>query len=172
MRTLYTASQIANRVAELAADIENDLNGKPLLVLGVLKGSLIFLADLVRQLRLPLRYELIALSSYRQDTEPGELLVYGELPEPEPDEEVLIVEDIVDTGGTMARLTELLEQHYGQSARICSLLDKHTRRNHHTVVDYAGFRLEGDDFVVGYGLDHAGRYRNLPYIAALDAGEF
>ncbi len=171
MRTLYTASEIANRVAELAARIEADHNGKPLLVLGVLKGSLIFLADLVRRLRLPLRYELIALSSYRQDTEPGELLIYGELPQPEPDEEVLIVEDIVDTGGTMARLGVLLEEHYERKAKICALLDKRTRRNHHTVVDYAGFRLDSDDFVVGYGLDYDGRYRNLPYIAVLEEGE-
>jgi hypoxanthine phosphoribosyltransferase len=171
MRTLYTASEIASRVAELAAQIAADHNGKPLLVLGVLKGSLIFLADLVRRLNLPLRYELIALSSYRNNTDPGELLVYGELPQSEPGEEVLIVEDIVDTGGTMARLTELLERHYGQSAKICALLDKRTRRNHHTVVDYAGFRLDSDDFVVGYGLDYDGRYRNLPYIGVLEDDE-
>jgi hypoxanthine phosphoribosyltransferase len=171
LRVIYTAEDIARRVGELAREINADLGGGPLLVLGVLKGSIIFLADLVRRLTMPMRYEVVALSSYRDGAEPGELHFYGELPRARPDERILVVEDIVDTGRTLAELRRYLDVHYGQPVKICVLLGKLGRRRHRVDVDYTGFVLDEGTFVVGYGLDYAGHHRNLPYIAALEPGE-
>ena len=168
MRIIYSAKEIAERVDELAREISADLGDGPLLALGVLKGSIIFLADLVRRLTMPLRFEVVAISSYREGDEPGEIHFYGELPEAGPDERILVVEDIVDTGRTLSELRRFLDEHYGRQVSICVLLNKPGRRSRRVDVDYTGFVFTGDDFLVGYGLDYAGRYRNLPHIAVMD----
>jgi hypoxanthine phosphoribosyltransferase len=171
LRTLFSAEQIARRVGELAREISADLGDGPLLVLGVLKGSIIFLSDLVRRLEMPLKFEVVALSSYRDGDEPGELHFYGELPEARPDESILVVEDIVDTGRTLAELRHFLDEHYERPVRVCAFVNKPGRRRRPVEVDYTGFTYPGDGFVVGYGLDYAGRYRNLPFIALLEPGD-
>lgn len=171
MRVIYSAEEIAERVGGLAREINADLGGGLLLVLGVLKGSIIFLADLVRRLEMPLKFEVVALSSYREGDEPGELHFYGKLPEARPDERILVVEDIVDTGRTLTELRRYLDAHYGRPVSVCVFLNKPGRRRRRVDVDYTGFTYTGDGFVVGYGLDYAGRYRNLPFIAVLEAGE-
>ena len=168
MRIIYTAADIARRVEELARQINADLGDGPLLVLAVLKGSVIFMADLVRRLLMPLRFEVVALSSYREGLEPGELHFYGELPEARPGERILVVEDIVDTGRTLAELRHHLDAHYERPVFICAFVNKPGRRRRPVEVDYTGFTYEGDGFLVGYGLDYAGRHRNLPHIAVLE----
>lgn len=155
-------------MGELAREINADLGGGPLLVLGVLKGSIIFLADLVRRLEMPLRFEVVALSSYREGEEPGELHFYGKLPEARPDERILVVEDIVDTGRTLEELRCFLDEHYARPVSVCVFLNKPGRRRRPVEVDYIGFTYAGDGFVVGYGLDYAGRHRNLPFIAVME----
>lgn len=171
MRILVSENNIQRRVGELAALINRDYAGRRLLVLGILKGSLIFLADLVRRIRVPLRYEVVVISSYRDGTEPGAVDFYGELPQAEPDEAILVVEDIIDTGQTMSKLRRWLDAHYNRSVGLCVMLDKQGRRNNVVELDYVGFTLETNDFLVGYGLDYAGGMRNLPFIAALEEGE-
>lgn len=171
MRVLVSETEIQRRVGELAAVINRDYAGRKLLVVGILKGSLIFLADLVRRIRAPLRYEVVVVSSYRNGTEPGSISFFGELPTAAPDEDVLVVEDIIDTGRTMSRLRRWLDDHYNRQTRLCVMLDKQGRRDIPVKLDYVGFTIETDDFLVGYGLDYAEELRNLPYIAALDAAE-
>jgi len=168
LQVIYSAEEITERVGELAREINAALGGGPLLVLGVLKGSIIFLSDLIRRLEMPLRFELVAFSSYRDGDEPGELRFYGELPHARPGESILVVEDIVDTGRTLAELRRFLDAHYGRPVSVCVFVNKPERRRRRVKVDYTGFTYAGDGFVVGYGLDYAERYRNLPYIAILE----
>ncbi|OGD72519.1 MAG: hypothetical protein A2Y64_03230 [Candidatus Coatesbacteria bacterium RBG_13_66_14] len=168
MQVVFSERDIAERVGGLAREINADLGGGPLLVLGVLKGSVIFMADLIRRLEMPLRFEVVALSSYRDGDEPGELHFYGMLPEARPGERILVVEDIVDTGRTLTELRRHLDAHYGRPVSVCVFLNKPGRRRRPVAVDYTGFTYPGDGFVVGYGLDYAGRYRNLPFIALLE----
>jgi hypoxanthine phosphoribosyltransferase len=171
MRVIIPEQRIAARVQELAEAINRDFAGRKLLVLGILKGSLIFLADLVRRLRLPIRYEVVVLSSYKDGTTPGDVDFFGELPAARPDEEILIVEDIIDTGHTLERLRDWLNEQYDRPVSLCVFLNKLGRRDADVAPDYVGFTLRTRAFVVGYGLDYAEGYRNLPYIAALEAGE-
>jgi hypoxanthine phosphoribosyltransferase len=168
LQVIYSAEEIAERVGELAREINADLGGGPLLVLGVLKGSIIFLSDLIRRLEMPLRFELVAFYSYRGGDEPGELRFYGELPHARPGERILVVEDIVDTGRTLTELRRFLDAHYGRPVSVCVFVNKPERRRRKVKVDYTGFTYAGDGFVVGYGLDYAERYRNLPHIALLE----
>ncbi|MCX7022050.1 MAG: phosphoribosyltransferase family protein, partial [bacterium] len=136
MQVVFSERDIERRVGELAREINADLGDGPLLVLGVLKGSIIFLADLVRRLEMPLKFEVVALSSYRDGDEPGELQFYGELPEARPDERIIFVEDIVDTGRTLTELRRFLDEHYGRPVAVCAFLDKPGRRLHRVDVNY------------------------------------
>ncbi|HEY3398981.1 MAG TPA: hypoxanthine phosphoribosyltransferase [Armatimonadota bacterium] len=163
---LVTAEQIAARVAELGAQITRDYQGDRPLVLGVLKGSFMFLADLLRQIQLPCGLDFITVSTYGDEAiSSHEMVVVEEPGAPLEGRRVLIVEDIVDTGHTLAWLADWV----GRSAaevRICTLLDKPDRRETPVHLDYVGFEVP-DEFLVGYGLDYAQCYRNLPYVAVL-----
>lgn len=166
---LLTEAQIKGRVAELGTQISADYAGKDLMLVCILKGANIFLADLVRQITIPLSYDFVAVSSYGADTKSsGVVRILKDLDESVESKHVLVVEDIVDTGLTL-RLSYLLENlrsRRAASVKICTLLDKPARRRMDVPVDYYGFQVE-DHFVIGYGLDYAGMYRNLPYIGIL-----
>jgi hypoxanthine phosphoribosyltransferase len=164
---LIGEDEIRGRVAEIAAEITRDYRGKDLVVVGVLTGSLMFLADLIRAVALPLELDFVAMSSYGQATKSsGEVRLVKDLGHPVHGKHVLVTEDIIDTGLTLRYLLETLQARQPASIATCVLLDKPSRRIVDVPVDYRGFSIE-DRFVVGYGLDYAGRYRNLPYIAVL-----
>lgn len=164
---LYSASEIAERVTALGAAITRDYAGKPLVVLAVLKGSFVFAADLVRAIELPLRVEFLGLKSYGADTvSSGVVQITQDLSSPISDDEVLVVEDIVDTGLTIRYLLRQLATRGPNSVRVCSLLHKPARTVEPVGIDYLGFTIP-DEFVVGYGLDHAQCYRNLPYLGVI-----
>jgi hypoxanthine phosphoribosyltransferase len=166
---LLTQEVLRKRVAELGAEISRDYAGKELMLICILKGANIFLADLVRQITIPVSYDFVAVSSYGADTKSsGVVRILKDLDESVESKHVLIVEDIVDTGLTL-RLSYLLENlrsRRAASVKVCTLLDKPVRRRVDVPVDYCGFKVE-DQFVVGYGMDYQGKYRGLPYIGRL-----
>ena len=168
MRTLLSAEQIAERVAELGAAITRDYAERPLVLLCVLKGSFMFAADLARAIDLPLRIEFLGVQSYGDDTKSsGVVQITLDLTRPIEGEDVLIVEDIVDTGLTLAYLREQLLPRKPRSVKVCALLHKPGKLERNVDIDYLGFTIE-DVFVVGYGLDHAQRHRNLAEIRVID----
>jgi hypoxanthine phosphoribosyltransferase len=167
MEILLSAERIQQRVAEMARQIAPDYRDRPVTIVGVLTGSLIFLADLVRHLDLPLRIGLIQASSYRgATTTPGELHVQPELLPDLRGRHILLLDDILDTGQTLSRLVEHLRQLDIASIRVAVLLRKRGRQRVHIEPDYCGFDIP-DAFVVGYGLDYNDEYRHLPYLAVL-----
>ena len=155
------------RVQELAAQITRDYAGKTPLVVGVLRGSFIFMADLVRHLDLPLTLDFMAASSYGAGTtSSGQVKITKDLSESIEGRDIIVVEDILDSGNTLSYLFQLLQARHPASVRLCTLLDKPSRRTKPVTADYTGFTVD-DLFVVGYGLDYAEKYRNLPYIGIL-----
>lgn len=159
-KILVSEKEIASRVKELAGLISRDYDGKKLLVVGILKGAVIFLADLVRNLTVPVELDFMAVSSYGKASESsGVVRILKDLEHSLEGKDVLIVEDIVDTGLTLKYLKENLETRGPASLKICTLLDKPERRKVNVEVDYNGFTIP-DEFVVGYGLDYQERYRN------------
>ncbi len=170
IRTLISSEQIQKRVKELGAEITRDYDGRPLVLICILKGSFVFAADLARAIDLPLRIEFLGVRSYGDDTESsGVVQITQDLTKPVDGEDVLVVEDIVDTGLTLHYLTDLLEARHPASVKVCSLLHKPSRKKMDVGIDYLGFTVE-DVFVVGYGLDWAQRYRNLPMIGVVEDG--
>jgi len=170
-RILLTGDQIAARVKELGKEISQDYAGKDLVLIGVLKGAAIFLADLLREITIPVDYDFVAISSYGAHTRSsGVVRLLKDLDESVESRHVLVVEDIVDTGWTLrlSYLVENLRSRKAASVRVCTLLDKPSRRQVHVGIDYCGFVIE-DAFVVGYGLDYGGKYRNLPFVGVLKA---
>ena len=168
LEVLYTQQQIAGRVRELAAEIERDHRGKELVLVGVLKGAFMFVSDLARQIDLPLSVDFIGLSSYGEETESsGVVKITSDLTRPIESKHVIIVEDIVDTGRTLQKIIQLLATRNPKSVKICALLKKKIPGNAGIPVDYLGFTID-DHFVVGYGLDYAESYRNLPFIGILE----
>ena len=166
-RVLFTREQIARRVEELGAQLTRDYEGRVPLVVGVLTGASIFLCDLVRQINLPLRMDFMTVSSYGASTRSsGVVRILKDLEAPLEGRDVLLVEDIVDTGLTLAYLLEVLRARRPASLRSCAFLDKPERRVRPVTVDYVGFTIP-NEFVVGYGLDFDQLYRNLPYVGAL-----
>ncbi len=164
---LLSASTIAERVHALGAQIAADYAGKSLVLLCVLKGSFVFAADLARAIDLPLRVEFLGVRSYGDHTRSsGVVQITQDLTRPIEGDHVLIVEDIVDTGLTLSYLREQLLARGPASAKVCALLHKPSRSIKPVDIDYLGFTVE-DVFVVGYGLDYAERYRNLPYVGLL-----
>ena len=164
---LFSEAQLKKRVKELAEQINRDYVGKELLLVSVLRGSFIFMADLVRQITLPCRVDFMAVSSYGRGTSSsGQVQITKDLSEDISGLHVLVVEDILDSGNTLNYLLRLLEQRHPASIRLCTLLDKPERRKVPVEVHYSGFSIP-DAFVVGYGLDYAEMYRNLPYIGIL-----
>ncbi len=168
LEVLFSEQQINDRIRELGAEITSDYAGKELVLVGVLKGSCVFLADLMRQIDLPLTIDFMSVSSYKDGTSSsGDVEILKDLSNPIRDKHVLIVEDIVDTGLTLTRLIEILGSRGAASIKIATFLDKpEPRIKKELVVDYTGFVIP-NKFVVGYGLDAAGRYRNLPFIAVV-----
>src|SRR6266436_6721377 len=170
LEQMFSAEEIANRVRELGARIERDYQGKELVLLGVLKGSYIFISDLARAIDLPLTVDFIGLSSYGEATESsGVVKITSDLAQPIEGKHVLIVEDIVDTGLTMRYLLDNLATRRPASVKLCTLLHKPSRARTRIPIDYLGFQIE-DRFVVGYGLDHGDKYRNVPFIGVLKNG--
>jgi hypoxanthine phosphoribosyltransferase len=168
---LFAAEQIAHRIGELARQISADHAGKELLVVGVLKGAFVFMADLVRRLTVPVRCDFVKVSSYGMSkTSSGEVRLLLDLSLPVEGQHVLLVEDIVDTGTCGAWLLGHLRRQRPASLRLCALLDKQSRRQTPVTIDYLGFSIP-DHFIVGYGIDCAERYRQLPYIGYLPSGE-
>jgi len=165
---LLTEEQIANRVAELGRKISVDYAGKNLTLVSVLKGSLPFMADLMRQISLPLRIDLMEVSSYggTATESSGLVRIIKDLSASISGEDVLLVEDIIDTGLTLNYLVRYLRGKNPASLKICTLLDKPARRLVEIPVDYQGFEIP-DQFVVGYGLDYSERYRNLRFVGVL-----
>ncbi len=167
LEPLFTAEQIHTRVGELGAQITNDYAGRNPLLVGVLKGACIFASDLMRAIDLPIGLEFIAISSYGTSTRTsGEVRLVKDLDVGVEGRDILVVEDIIDTGLTLSYLLATLHQRGAASVRLAALLDKYERREREVQIDYLGFQIP-DAFVVGYGLDFAERYRNLPFIAVL-----
>src|SRR5688572_17830996 len=165
---LLTSDTIIERVRELGASITRDYEGRSLVLVCILKGSFIFAADLVRAIGLPVRVEFLGVRSYGQGTtSSGVVQITHDLANPIEGEDVLLVEDIVDTGLTVAHLLELLRTRLPRSLKVCALLHKPARLCTPVPIEYLGFTIE-DRFVVGYGLDRAEAYRNLPYIGILE----
>jgi hypoxanthine phosphoribosyltransferase len=160
---LISEADLRARVAEMGAQITRDYAGKRLVVVGVLKGSFLFLADLVRSIHLPLKVDFIGISSYQGSKTTGVVRVTSDLSRPVEGEDVLLVEDIVDTGLTVSYLLDNLATRHPASVKVCALLEKPARSQVKVPIDYRGFEI-GDTFVVGYGLDHDGIGRNLPFV--------
>jgi hypoxanthine phosphoribosyltransferase len=168
LEILYSPEQITARVAELGAEITRDYADKDLVVIGVLKGSVIFLADLIRSIDLKMTIDFMAVSSYKDGTvSTGDVEILKDLTNPIRGKDVIICEDIVDTGLTLFRLMEILGSRGANSIKIATLLDKpEPRIKKELKIDYTGFQIP-NKFVVGYGLDAANRYRNLPFIGVV-----
>ena len=169
LRVLITREQIAAKVAQIGERITADFAGESLVLIGVLKGATIFLADLARQIKLDTTFDFIAVSSYgnaRQHS--GEVRLLKDVDRSMEGRNVILVEDILDTGLTLTYLINVLQAHRPKSLKIAALLDKISRRTEPVHGDYVGFAIP-DEFVVGYGLDFAERYRNLPDICVLES---
>lgn len=163
-KVLISREQIEQRIAELAAEINRDYaDSEKLIAVGVLKGSVFFLVDLLKRLEVPVAVDFFQTSSYGSSTEAGEVRIRKDLDLPIRGADVLLIEDIVDTGYTLRTILDLLRFRGARTVRLCALLDKPSRRRVEVPIDYKGFSIE-DHFVIGYGLDYAEHYRNLPYI--------
>ena len=168
---LISSDELARRIAELARQISADYDGKQPVVVGVLKGAWVFLADLVRQLTLPVRCDFVKVSSYGLGTSTsGEVRLQLDLTIPAEGQHLLLVEDIIDTGTTTSWLLEHLHRKKPASIKVCALLDNRARRRTPVTIDYLGFPIP-DRFVVGYGIDYAERYRQLPFVGCLTGNE-
>ncbi|MDW7673004.1 MAG: hypoxanthine phosphoribosyltransferase [Bacillota bacterium] len=166
-KVLVTEAQIKDRVREMAAEISKDYAGKKLLVVGILKGGFIFMADLVRNLAIPAEIDFMAISSYGSASESsGVVRIVMDLERSIEDNHVLVVEDIIDSGLTLKYLLENLKTRGAKSIKVATFLDKPERRQVEVQPDYNGYEVP-DEFLVGYGLDYSERYRNLPYVAVL-----
>jgi hypoxanthine phosphoribosyltransferase len=165
-RVLIPEDRIARRIRGLAREIEQDFRGRELVVISLLNGTVLFLADLIRHLSLPLRLDFMGVSSYGAGTESGDLVFTKELRLDVRGRDVLLVDDILDTGKTMSRVLPKIRALKPRRIKICVLLDKPDRRTEKVKADYVGFEIP-DHFVVGYGLDFAERYRNLPFVGVL-----
>ena len=166
-RVLLSEEQLKKRVKELGEVLTKDYAGKNPLAVGILKGSVIFYADLLREIKEPVAMDFMSISSYGAGAKSsGEVKLIKDLDSKIEGRHVLIIEDIIDSGYTLNYLKELLRARRPASVKICALLDKYERRVVPIDADYTGFKIE-DEFVIGYGLDYAGRFRNLPYIGIL-----
>jgi hypoxanthine phosphoribosyltransferase len=169
LRVLITREQIAAKVAEMGARITADFSGESLVLIGVLKGATVFLADLARQIKLDVSFDFIAVSSYGDaKQQSGEVKLLKDVDQSVEGKNIILVEDILDTGLTLTYLKNVLQTHQPKGLKVAALLDKVSRRTEPIHGDYIGFEIP-DEFVVGYGLDLAERYRNLPDICVLES---
>lgn len=176
-RILFSQDAIRQRVQQLGRQIAEDYGlrsagcdeqKRPLILICVLRGAFMLLADLAREIPISIQYDFICVSSYGNGTSPGAVRFVKDLELSIRGRDVIIIEDIVDTGSTLDYLLRVFSARQPASVRVCALIDKPVRRVVDVSVDYAGFTLESDEFVIGYGMDHAELYRNLPYIGVLD----
>lgn len=166
-KILVSNAEIAKRADEIAAQVNADYKGKPILVVGILRGASIFLADIFKRLEGDVELDFMSLSSYGNGTNSsGEVKMIKDLSEPVDGKNILIIEDIIDTGITLSYLIKVLEARNPESIKLCALLDKPSRRKVELKGDYIGFEIP-DEYVVGYGLDYAEKYRNLPDVCVL-----
>lgn len=164
---LFSEEQLKARVREIAGQIDRDFAGKEPMLISVLRGSFIFMADLMRSITLPCTVDFMAVSSYGAGTtSSGQVKITKDLSESIEGRDIIVVEDILDSGNTLSYLLQILQARHPASMKLCTLLDKPDRRIKPVHVDYSGFSIP-DEFVVGYGLDFAEKYRNLPYIGIL-----
>jgi hypoxanthine phosphoribosyltransferase len=168
VKTLIDEQTLRNRVAELGGEVSTDYEGRDLLLVGVLKGAVFFMADLMRHLTIPCEVDFMAISSYGASTDSsGVVRILKDLDINIEGRHVLVVEDIIDSGLTLSYLMRTLEARSPETLEICALLTKPARREIDVRVRYTGFEIP-NEFVIGYGLDYAERYRNLPYVGVLD----
>ena len=181
LKVLISRQQIAERVAAMGADITRDFSGQTIIFVGVLKGAAIFLSDLARHVKLDATFDFIGVSSYGNRPTPaqelksgwdstGEVRLLKDVDQSMKDRNIILVEDILDTGLTLSYLKKMLLAHQPKALRIATLLDKPSRRKQPIQADYVGFSIP-DEFVVGYGLDYAEKYRNLPDICVVPRQE-
>lgn len=164
---LISEEDILKRVKELGAEITNDYKDKDLIVVGILKGAVVFMSELCKRIDLPMNMDFMSVSSYgKSSRSTGEVKIIKDLDASVEGKDILIVEDIIDTGLTLSYLTDNLRKRGANSVKIVTLLDKPNRKNLEVKVDYLGFEVP-KEFIVGYGLDYAEVYRNLPYVASL-----
>lgn len=167
LEVLFSEEQLDRRVREIAAQIEKDYEGEEIMLISVLRGSFVFMADLCRRIDLPCTLDFMSVSSYGKGTSSsGQVQITKDLSSDISGKHIIVVEDILDSGNTLSYLLKLLEQRNPASIRLCTLLDKPDRRVKQVEVHYTGFSIP-DAFVVGYGLDYAEKYRNMPYIGIL-----
>ena len=165
---MISSSEVETRISEMAAAIDKAYEGKTVHLIGILKGSVFFMCELAKRITVPVSLDFMSVSSYGSDTKSsGVVKIVKDLDESLKDKEVIVVEDIVDSGRTLSYLLEMLKDRGPASLRLCTLLDKPERRVIDVHVDYTGFNIP-DEFVVGYGLDYDQRYRNLPYIGVVE----
>ena len=166
-KILINEEDIAKKIQELGRRITEDYRGKDLLLVGILKGAVIFMADLARNIKIPIRFDFMAVSSYgKHSVSTGEVRIIKDLDFSVENKDILVIEDIIDTGYTLSYLMDNLKKRGAKSVKICTLLDKPDRRKADIYVDYLGFTVP-DEFVIGYGLDYNEIGRNLPYVAVL-----
>lgn len=166
-RVLFSEETLNERITQMAKQIENDYKGKKPLIVAILKGSVLFFSDLIRKINGDLEIDFMSISSYGSDSKSsGEVRMIKDLDKKIEGKDVIIVEDIIDSGYTMKYLKNLLQTRNPASIRVCTLLDKPSRRETDVTSDYVGFEVE-NEFVIGYGLDYDGLYRNLPFIGIL-----
>lgn len=164
---LFDEAALKSRITEMGAEMTRDYAGKEPMLVSVLRGSYIFMADLTRNIDLPCTVDFMAVSSYGAGTSSsGQVKIIKDLSDDIEGKDVIVVEDILDSGNTLSYLIEILKARQPASIKLCTLLDKPSRRTKEVKVDYSGFSIP-DEFVVGYGLDYAEKYRNLPYIGIL-----
>ena len=167
IKVLLSEEEVDSRIKQIAAKVSKDYAGKEIHLICVLKGGVFFTCELAKRITVPVSLDFMSVSSYGDDTKSsGVVKIVKDLDQPLEDKEVLVVEDIIDSGRTLSYLLEMLRDRGPASLRLCTLLDKPERRVIDVHVDYTGFNIP-DEFVVGYGLDYAQLYRNLPYIGVL-----
>ena len=167
VRVLLTEEEVDRRISELGEQISKDYEGKEVHLVCILKGSVFFTTELAKRITVPVTLDFMSVSSYgNSTTTSGVVKIVKDLDENIEGKNVIVIEDIVDTGRTLSYLLEVLKGRKPESLALCTLLDKPERRTHEVEVDYTGFQVP-DEFVVGYGLDYAQKYRNLPYIGVV-----
>lgn len=168
IRVLLSEEEVDARIKQIGEQISKDYEGKQVHLVCVLKGGSFFMCELAKRIKVPVSLDFMSVSSYGSETKSsGVIKIVKDLDEPLRDKDVLVVEDIVDSGRTLSYLLEMLNDRGPKSLRLCTLLDKPERRVTDVKVDYTGFQIP-DEFVVGYGLDYDQRYRNLPYIGVVE----
>ena len=171
VKVMLSEEEVDKRIQEIGDQISKDYAGKQVHLVCVLKGGAFFMVELAKRITVPVSFDFMSVSSYGSDTKSsGVVKIIKDLDEPLNGKDVLVVEDIIDSGRTLSYLLEMLKDRKPASLKLCTLLDKPSRRVIDVDVDYTGFQIP-DEFVVGYGLDYDQRYRNLPYIGIMELGE-